>query len=313
MAFQSASDVPVSDFSTAASRSMWARAFAFDPGVEKGYASGSEGTARTVKEGRLTSLVRPSAAFSGRANPKTLEWLLRSWGGTWSGSPTMTLSLTEALNEYATLALVEKAPAPNAQKVVRAWDMWAHEIRLRLPAGLDVLDVEASFAGRDYDRTPLNALGGIVLPGSYTPPGADKVFAPHQFRLYRDPAGANVSIAAEEFEMVFSHGYSQEHWNDRAPEVRKIGYTTVSLRLRGTWSDETYAIATDAETETPTFKRFRAEFVSGSASFVVDLKNVDWTVSPTGWEGKRFRAFEIEGEAFLDDAVPSYVDFSLTT
>jgi hypothetical protein len=312
MAFQTAQDSKVNDFSTAATRSMWASLFEFDPGVERGYSEGGEGVAEKIKDGWFSPLIRPSARLAGQANPKTLEWLLRSWGGSWSGSPTMTLTLTEALNEYATLALVEKAPVPNTQKLVRAWDMWAHRLRLVMSGGLETLRVEADFIGRDYDRTALNDLGGITLPASFVPPGTDKVFAPHQFRLYRDPAGANVSLAVEEFELILEQGASHEHWNDRAPEVRKTGYTTVRCRMRGIWQDETYAIATDGETVTPTFKRFQAEWVSGAASFVVNLRNVDWNVSPTGWDGKRFRSFEAEGEALLDLDAGAFVTITLT-
>lgn len=312
LAFQGAQGAKVDNFNTAASRSLWADRYVFDPQIDREWSGGDGTTARMVKDGLIGGPIMPVASYRAQATPKNLEWLLRSWGGTWSGSPTMTLTLTEALNEWATLALVEKVPVPNAQKLVRMWDGWAYRLALRMGVGLERLVLDADFAGRDYDRTALNALGGITLPASFNPPGADTVFAPHGFRLYRDPAGANVSIAVEEFELEMEQGLSHERFNDTKPEVNKVGFTAIRCRLRGAFHDETYAMALDSETPTPTFRRFTAEWHSGAKSFVVDMRNIDFTVRGIGWDGKKFAQFEAEGDVLLDEGAGTFATFSLT-
>lgn len=309
-AFQSVQGTPVSDFSGAASRAMWVRTLDFSTGTRKGDDQGTTGTARKRAEARYLVERKPTVRLLGGATPKNIEWLLRSWGGSWSGGGTLTLGLTENINEFSTLALVEQVPVPNAQKLVRVWDGWAHKVTLRMESGLSTLDAEAEFACRDWDRTLLNALGPIVLPASFAPPAID-VFAPHSFRLYRDPAGVNASIAVRELEITLESGLLHEVWNDENPQVVKEGYTSIRARVRGVWTDETYAIEDDAETLTPTFRRFRAEWASGAKAFVIDMRNVDFVPSNSGWEGNEFREFTVEGEAYLD-ASGNYVSFELT-
>lgn len=310
LAFQSTPDVPVTDFSTAASRAMWARLLNFDPQIDKDDPQGTTGTARKRREARYLRSRRPVVQIFGGATPKNIEWFLRSWGGPWIGSPTMTLNLTENINEFATVGIAEKVQTPNPQKFVRIWDSWASRIELSMASGLSTLDIRADLAARRFDRTPLDALGGIVLPASFAPPAID-VFAPHGFRLYRDPAGPNVSIAVREFKLVLEHGLNHEDWNDENPQVVKEGHTKISVSMRSAWMDETYAIEEDVEVLPTIFKRFRAEWGVGSKSFIVDMKNVDFMASPTGWENGQFREFTVEGEAYLDDA-GNYVDFLLT-
>lgn len=310
--FQSVQGTPVSNFTTAASRAMWAREVELSPGVVKADEQGTTGTSRKRGEARYMVDRRPTLRFLGGATPKNLEWLLRSWGGAWTGSPTLTLGLTENINEFATLGLVEKAPAGggNTQKLIRAYDAWAHKVRLFMESGLSALDVEAEFACRDFDRTPLNALGGITLPSTFGPPAID-VFAPHGFRLFRDPAGANVSVAVKRMEIVLEHGLLHEVYNDVVPQVVKEGNTKIGVNFTGVWSDETYGVETDAETVATVFRRFKAEWTSGAKSFKLDMRNVDFTPSPTGWRDGQFREFNVEGEAYLD-ASDNYVSFELT-
>jgi hypothetical protein len=298
LAFQAAAHAPVSDFSAA--QSLFAREFAFDPQADKPYSYGAEAKPYKLVDGRFLSSIKPVAALKGYATPKNLEALLRSWGGYWQnvGGGQENLVLTENLNELATLALVENKNTPNPEYVTRAWDMWAHRVLLTLSPGPSALMVEAGFIGRDYDRTALNALGGITLPSSFAPPGMEPRFTPINTRLFRDPAGANVSVAVEELQIEFEQGFGHENWNDRAPIVAKRGYTTIALKLRGTFEDETYAILKDAEAVT--FRRFKAQFVSDSKSLVIDLANVDFTVAPVGWRNGRF-VFEVDGEAFMGD------------
>lgn len=315
MAFQSAQGTPVSDFTTAATRAIWAREFDFDPGTEKGDDQGTIGTARKLRDARYTRLQKPVARFLGGATPKSLEWALRSWGGPWTGGPAFLLDVKEEINEWATLALVEKIVpgAGNLQRIVRLKDAWAHRVRLRQASEVTTLDMEVHLAGRSFDRTMMNALGGIVLPATaagYMPPAVD-VFAPHQFRLYRDPAGPNVSIAISEFELMMDHGLLHDNFNDIEPQVVKEGYTSIKFRLRGVWKDETYAIQTDSEASPAVFKRFRGEWVSGSKSFIIDATNLDWKPSITGWRDNKFAEFIVEGEAYLD-ASDNWITFTLT-
>lgn len=310
-AFQPTPDVPVDNFSTIASRPIWARVMEFNPGIVKDDPQGTTGTARKRREARYLQNVLPTVRLMGGATPKNLEWLLRSWGGNWTGGPTLSLNITEQINELVTLGLVEKVvPPPNPQQFVRIWDAWAWRIELAMLSGLSTLDVTADFAARDWDRTPLNALPPIVLPVTFAPPAID-VFAPHSFRLYRDPAGANVSIAIRELKIVLEHGLLHETWNDRAPQVVKEGYTRVLVSIRSIWQDENYAIEDDAEAQAIPFKRFSAEWTNGAKNFKIDMRNVDFLASPTGWSDGKFREFTVEGEAYLDDA-GNYVNITLT-
>lgn len=311
--FQATPGTPVTNFTTAASRVLWMRDLSFNPGLVKEVAAGVTGTARVKTGQRFMRERLPVIEMIGSASPKNIEWLLRSWGGTWSGVGTLSFNPTEAINEFATLGIVEKAPAGvgNTQKLVRVWDSWIHRIVFSLRSGLSVLDAHAYAVAREYDETPLNALGGIVLPAAisgYMPPAID-VFAPHQFRLYRDPAGANVSIAVEELTIDLQHGVNHETWNDPAPQIVKDGPTRVYISLRSRWMDETYEIQDDAKGPTSTFTRFTAEFSAGSKAFEIDLHNVDFTVSPTGWVDGQWREFLVEGEAFLDGT--DFVDITL--
>ncbi len=308
-AFQAARGTPVSDFTTVATRPIWIREAEFDPGITKEDFQGTHGSPRKRAEARFMKERKPIAKLIGGATPKNIEWLLRSCIGPWTGGGTLTLTFSPAINEYATLGLVEKTPVPNAQQFLRFWDAWAYRVAFKMASGLSTLDVEADFACRDFDRTPLNALGGISLPGSFAPPAID-VFAPHSFRLFRDPAGANVSIAVRDLELVFEGGVLHETWNDPAAQVFSEGYNKVMLKVRGVWTDETLAIEQDVETLNTVFKRFKAEWTSGSKVFTVDMKNVDFTPSPTGWHSGRFREFTIEGEAYLDGS-GNYVDVTL--
>lgn len=308
--FQTVQGTPVADFTTAATRVMWAKLFDIDPGLVKDDFQGSTATPKKRQEGRFLKERKPVALLHGGATPKNLEWLLRSWGGTWSGGPTLTLAFTNTIGEFSTLAMVEKVPVPNTQKVMRLWDAWAHHVTLSMASGLSILEVNARFAARDFDRTPLNALGGITLPASYAPPAID-VFAPHGFRLYRDPASANVSVAVRELRIEFVGGLQHETWNDVSPQVVSEGWNAVKVSFRGVWMDETYAIETDVETLPIVFKRFKAEWTSGSKNFTIDMRNVDFTASPTGWRDGLFREFEVEGEAYLNSS-DQYIDVTLT-
>ena len=300
LAVQGVAHTPVSDFTAAAS--LFLREFMIDPQADKPYSMGGEAKPYRVTPGRFLSSVKPVAHGIGLATPKMIEALLRSWGGTWTaiGGGQYTLALTENLNEYATLGLVENKDLASTEKFVRVWDSWAHRIVLRLRPGMDAVEAEVQFAARDYDRTPMNALGGITLPASFAPAGMSEVFAPHSIRLFRDPAGANVSIACEELDLEFDQGFIHENFCDIKPLVKKTGYTTIKLRLKGSVSDETYAITSDAEAVT--FKRFLATFTSKAGKvFSVDLKHMDFSVNPIGWQGGRFE-FIVEGEAFMDPA-----------
>lgn len=315
MGFQSALGTPVSDFTTVATRAMWLREFDLDPGDEKADDQGTIGTARKRREARYLVQRLPKARMLGGATPKNVEWALRSWGGPWIGGPTFTLDVKENINEFATLGLVEKIVpgVGNLQRLIRLKDSWVNRVRLIQASGVATLDLEASVVARTFDKTLMSALGGITLPataGGYMPPAID-VFAPHQFRLYRDPAGANVSIAIRELELDFEHGTLHESFNDIEPQIVKEGYTSLKYRLRGVWMDETHAIQTDLETSPPTFKRFRAEWISGAKSLIIDAKNLDWVPSITGWRENRFAEFTIEGENYLDDA-DNWITFSLT-
>jgi hypothetical protein len=310
MAFQAAAHTPESDFSSG--KNLWFREFVVDPQVEKPYAMGGETSPYRVKDGKFISSAKPVAHGIGMATPKMLETILRSWGGSWSsiGGGQYQLGLTRNLNEYATLALVENKDTPNPEILTRLWDAWAHRVTLRMRPGLEAVDLEAFFAARDYDRTPLNALGGISLPSSYAPMDAGEVLAPHSFRLLRDPAGSDVSIAAQEFSITFDAGLLHEAFCESRPLVKKVGYTTVAISLRGTVEDETYGITTDADSLT--FKRFVAQWASDSGkAFSVDLKNVDFSVNPIGWKGRLFE-FQVHGEAFMDSSTGAFVTITNT-
>ncbi len=309
MGFQSAESVPVVDFSGAASRSLWARRFAFDPQIEKGDDQGTTGTPLKRSDARWLDNLLPVATFIGPATPRSLEWILRAWGGTWAGSPTMTLAVTDVLNEYSTLALVEKVPVPNPQQLLRTWDAWPWRVAIRMYDELGPLELEAEFVCRDFDRTPLNALGGITLPASLAPTPIS-AFTPHYFRLFRDPAGANVSLAARELEIRLEHLVAHENWQDRAPRVTKLGETKISVALRGIWQDETLAIETDLESQATTFRRFQALWSDAARNFQLDMRNVDFIASPTGWEDGRFKEFTVEGEAYFDGT--NWVAITLT-
>jgi hypothetical protein len=304
MGFQSALGTPVSDFTTALTRAMWLREYDLDPGDEKGDDQGTIGTARKRLEARYLIQRLPKARLLGGATPKNVEWALRSWGGPWTGGPAFTLDVKENINEFATLGLVEKIVpgATNPQRLIRLKDAWVNRVRLSQVSGVSTLDLEAWAVARTFDKTAMSALGGITLPATapgYMPPAID-VFAPHQFRLYRDPAGANVSIAVRELELDMEHGTLHESFNDIEPQIVKEGYTSIKYRLRGVWMAETHTLQDDLETSPPVFKRFRAEWVSGAKSLIIDARNLDWTPSITGWRENRFAEFLIEGEAYLD-------------
>lgn len=380
MEFQSEGGAP--PFSLSDARTLPGAEVLLDPGYTKDDFQGTAGSSFKRGEGRVTMERRPFASVKAPVTPNLIEYLLRSWGGSWSGSPKV-FSFREGGIEYATLGLIEKTPIPNNQKLWRFWDGWAYRVALSMASGLSILEASTDFAFRDFDRTTLSlaALGAaeITLPTSVSvvisqvhnsnpckittatahgfstgdivcftdvvgtielnqktyqitvvnateftldgisgilflpfssghvrkvsnaPPTGLDVFAPHQFRLFRDPDGANVSIAVEEFVIEFASDVSQEVWNDYAPQVVNVGYNAIKVKVRGIWQDETLAIETDAETLATTFKRFLARWRNGSKELLIDLKNVDWKPSATGWSGKRFNEFEIEGEAFLDE------------
>lgn len=308
-AFQSAQGTPVEDFTTISTRPIWAREALFDPGITKEDFQGTHGSPRKRGEARFLKERKPMVKLIGGATPKNIEWLLRSAIGPWTGGGTLTLTFSPGINEFATLGLAEKTPSPNAQQFLRFWDAWAHRVSFRMASGLTTLDVEADFACRDFDRTAMNALPPIVLPASFAPPAID-VFAPHSFRLFRDPAGANVSIAVRELEITFENGVEHETWNDAAAQVIAEGFNKVSVRLRGVWIDETLAIQQDAENKNTVFRRFKAEWTVGAKVFTIDLKNVDFVPSATGWVDGRFREFIVEGEGYLNSS-GDYADVTL--
>lgn len=312
MGFQSAQGTFVTDFSTALTRQMWAREYVFDPNYEKADEQGTTGTAKKRLEARYVQQQLPIGMMLGAASPESIEWLLRSWGGIWTGVGTLTLPISEEIAEFATLALVENVAIPNPQDLVRVLDMWAHRVTLSMDTGISLLDVQADFAGRDFDRTLLNALGGagITMPADFDQ-DIGAVFAPHQFRLFRDPAGDDVSIAIQEIEIILEHGLLHENYNDVLPQVVKEGHTMIKVRMRARWQNETKAISVDSEADVPVFKRFTAEWTSGAKIFKIDMSNVDFVPAPTGWADEDFTEFIVEGEAYLDSS-DNYVAITLT-
>ena len=310
-AFQSALGSPVDNFDTVENRVMWMKRVDFNPQVVKGDIQGTHGSMKKRKEGRYEQSRKPIVTMIGGATPRNIEWLLRAWGGSWTGTPTLTLGLTEEINEFVTLAIAEKTDViPNPQNFIRIKDAWPHTLRLTMASRLSVLEVDARFIARDFDYTPLNALGGITLPSSFAVPEI-AVFAPHDARLFRDPAGSNDSIAIERIELILEHGFDHETYNDTLPQIVKQGYTSVKIKLRSAWMDETYLLHNDALTQIPTFKRFEAKFTVGAKVFRMVMENVDWKPTRTGWAQKKWMRFDIEGEAYLD-ASDGYVLFELT-
>ena len=310
-AFQAVKGTPVSDFSTSETRALQAGAFLFDPGIERDWSGGAAVTSKRAKAAAFNPLVAPIASLAATGTPRNIEWLLRSWGGPWAGSP-LVLGMPETVDKFLTLGLVEDAyTAGSDQYLWRAWDMWAHTVRLKM-RGEEPLEVEADLAGRDFDRVALNALGGITLPASFTPPSMGPAFTAHNFRLLLDPAGTPIALPVDVVEIEFASGYQQEHWNDRAPQVNKIGRTLVSVRIEGPWCDDVLALVDDAEDPGTATRRIEARWVYGSSILSIDMSNVNFGASRTGWNGKAWARFEAYGEAFLDEGDDSYLTVTLT-
>jgi hypothetical protein len=300
-AFQTAQGSEVSNFSTGATRVLWAQEVTFDPRIVKGDFQGTHGSTRHREEGRYFDEQHPILRIRMDATPYNIEWILRSFAGPWSGGSPETLTVQTAMSEFCTFAFVERVQA-DSMYFLRFYDCWAHRVLIHLKPGTSILEMIVDIAARDFDRTPMASLGGIVLPASFQQPNVVN-FATHFARLYQSPSGANVSISMRELRIVLETGISHECWNDHAPIPIKEGFTGFDIFIRSTWMDETYGVVLPSEAQVPVFKEFLASFANGAHAFSLDFKNVDFTSAPTGYNEGGFLEFITQGSAYLDGSL----------
>lgn len=305
--FQSAKGTAASNFTTTDTTQLWTAEDALQAGQQKSTAerglmtSGAgPGTTERTNVGE-----RPMGELLVHATPASLEWLLRSNWGTYSGGA-FTLLDQVAATQWLTIAYVENTLHTSA-KLVRISDAWFHRLALEIRPPQGIVEVRAAFAGEVVTPADLSG-GGVTLPSTYTPDR--NVFAGATAILTRDPSSANVQIRLYSLDLVLDQGLHHE-WDMMRGKytVYKTGRPEVLCRFGGVISDETWAILTNSRAGTKQQFRIVATAPSPSKTLTINLYEMDFEIRDLGRIGQETRAFEAVGRAHVSGS--NYVSITL--
>ena len=306
-AFQSAKGTPASDFTAAGAKRLWTEEAGIAAGREFGqpdfmdsFLLGHE-SARHLRPEALEGSVRVLAT------PASLQWLLRSNYGAYAAG-SFTLASQIAATQWLTLGWVENA-AGGTYKFARLRDIWFHKLNILAQGPVGRVILEGHYAARASLVQALNG-GGITLPSNPMAPDDLNVFPASAVHVYRDPAGSNVDLRIRSLRLTFDQGLGRQ-W-DMAAAVRDVfkrGKMLAELELISDYSDETWAILTNARAGTD--DRYQIVMTVGSSTFTVNLYNVAMEVEPLGHDGISYKQLRAVGRA-RRDASGNYVTVSLT-
>lgn len=271
-----------------------------DPAWHSDGDAGLAEAAYTVPRARRGELVT-------HATPTSLEWLLRShWGGFSGGAFTRAVQP----NEWATLAFAENRYATSPGNLVRLYDAWFHHLRLEVdPAGRAAL--RAEYAAEASDVRALNALAGVTLPAAPMEPVDQNEMPGRSATLTRDPDGEAEAVPFSNFVLDFDAGLRQNWFqSDGKVCVYSSGHHRVRVTLSGRVNDETWVALTASRAGTREAWRFTLAAPSPAKTFTVDLHSVGWSPRPLVVRGTEYEAFVASGTALLDDA-GDFVDLTL--
>lgn len=249
--------------------------------------------------GRYSLPEKSEGVLAALGTPKNLELFLRSnWGPYGAGA----FALSRQVNEYFTLAWVEGAVG-GTQKLIRLQDLFIHRLRLAFRRKTGKLLLLGDYAARRTPVTPLDNLGGVVLPAASAPPTDRRVFNVRGAVFRRDPAGANVNLAYERLDVTLEQNGVSEWTKSDGWVVYKGGKTFAKVEFDGVLADETWQLISDNMANLRETMRVQAVApadptgINAASTFTMDLANVDFEVSPIGHKAQGWEVFRGVGRS----------------
>lgn len=307
LGLQSAKGTAVSALGGASAISVRLPEAGFDPSPEwNDPAWMSTGGAGAVGGERIIPRPKTGLLFA-RPTPATLEWFFRShWGPLAGGAFTRKTQV----NEWATVALVENRFSSTAEKVVRLYDAWLHQVQLSVDSA-GRCGLLAFVAAELDDVRPLNALSGVTLPAAGMTPTDVNECPGRSAVLRRDPSGANAVVPFERLSIGFDGGLiSRWSMAEGKCRVYSSGHRRVGIRIQTRIHDESWQKLVNSRAGTAESYRLTLTAPSPAKTFTVDLHSVRWTVEPLSVSGTEYGPFVASGQA-LSTGAGNFVDLAL--